>query len=240
MLLAVPALGALLMLLWRRTSRQPCKLPPSEVPYSIPLASSVSEAVQHIRCEGVTIMEAVLDPETVESLRSKIADVEPRKLQNRRQHRWEHVHSPDAPPLAELAAHPTLKAVVRAILGPKHYLEKAGLVVSHHGAEAQRWHMDTPHLFSCGPHLPAHSLTVFVPLCELHRDNGPTEYQLATHIKANLVQKHRHACASCPVGSFVLYDPRIMHRGGPNQSNNERALVYLTFSRVWYRDTLNP
>ena len=31
-----------------------------------------------------------------------------------------------------------------------------------------------------------------------------------------------------------------MHRGGPNRSTAERPVIYLTFSRVWYRDTLNP
>lgn len=52
--------------------------------------------------------------------------------------------------------------------------------------------------------------------------------------------KPRYALASCPPGSLVMYDLRIMHRGGPNQSDAERPLVYLTFSRIWYRDTLNP
>ena len=37
---------------------------------------------------------------------------------------------------------------MRALLGGKTYLEKAGLLVAHPGAEAQRWHMDTPHLFA--------------------------------------------------------------------------------------------
>ena len=89
-------------------------------------------------------------------------------------------------------------------------------------------------------HLPAHSLSVFVPLCDLVPSNGPTEFQLATHFKANLVQKQRHALATCPAGSLVCYDPRIMHRGGANQSGADRPLIYLTFSRIWYRDTLNP
>jgi len=129
---------------------------------------------------------------------------------------------------------------VRALLGPKNYLEKAGLLVSHPGAEAQRWHMDTPHLFSVGSHLPPHSLTVFVPLVDLVPSNGPTEFQLATHIKANLVAPLRLSTACCPAGSLVFYDVRTMHRGGPNASDAERPVVYLTFSRQWYRDTLNP
>ncbi|EOD08965.1 hypothetical protein EMIHUDRAFT_358600 [Emiliania huxleyi CCMP1516] len=100
--------------------------------------------------------------------------------------------------------------------------------------------MDTPHLFACREHLPPHSLSVFVPLCDLRPANGPTEFHLASHIKANLVRPPSRAAACCPAGSCVLYDPRVMHRGGANESEGERALVYLTLSRVWYRDTLNP
>ena len=100
--------------------------------------------------------------------------------------------------------------------------------------------MDTPHLFSMSTHLPPHSLSVFVPLVDLVPSNGPTEFQLGTHRKVNLVAAKRYANASCPAGSLVMYDPRIMHRGGPNESSGDRPMVYLTFSRVWYRDTLNP
>ena len=37
--------------------------------------------------------------------------------------------------------------MVRSLLGGRTYLEKAGVLVAHPGAEPQRWHMDTPHLF---------------------------------------------------------------------------------------------
>ena len=236
-LLVVGASTALLLLLMRRRRRASTTDTGKPLPTDIQRATTVDEAVALIRSEGVCIMERVLDEARLATLRARLAQIEPRKMQNRRAHRWEHVHSPDDPPLAELAAHETLLPVVRALLGPKHYLEKAGLVVSHSGADAQRWHMDTPHLFACGTHLPPHSLSVFVPLCELHPANGPTEYQLATHLKANLVLKPRYALASCPPGSLVMYDLRIMHRGGPNQSDAERPLVYLTISRICYRET---
>ena len=228
--------GVLLGILWeRRRSRRPsgpAAVRPPEVS-EIPRVSNATDATTAIRAHGVCIMERALDSAAVRELSERIEAVEPRKRQNRRAHRWEHVHSPEAPPLAELAAMPLLVEVVRSLLGPKYYLEKAGVVVSHHGAEEQRWHMDTPHLFSTGAHLPPHSLSVFVPLCELVLDNGPTEYQLGTHLRANLVAKQRRAIASCPAGSLVLYDPRTMHRGGPNTSHADRPLVYLTFSRIW-------
>jgi ectoine hydroxylase-related dioxygenase (phytanoyl-CoA dioxygenase family) len=81
---------------------------------------------------------------------------------------------------------------------------------------------------------------VFVPLVDLHEANGPTEFHLGTHVKANLVLPQRHTSARCGAGAVVLYDTRIMHRGGANRAEAERPIVYLTFSRVWYRDTLNP
>ena len=211
----------------------------TEIPH-LPHTATAEQVAVAIRTEGVCIIERALDQEALSKLRTRLQDIEPRKLQNRRAHRWEHVHSPEAPPLAELADLEPIRIAVRALLGPKTYLEKAGLVVSHPGAEAQRWHMDTPHLFSVGVHLPPHSLTVFVPMCDIVPSNGPTEFQLGTHVKANLVVAQRHALACCPSGSLVVYDPRIMHRGGPNGGTSERPLIYLTFSRIWYRDTLNP
>lgn len=132
--------------------------------------------------------------------------------------------------------------------------------------------------------------------------NGPTEFQLSTHIKANLTRPPKHADARCPLGSLAIYDIRVMHRGGThlrwkqagshlgrlarrvlfqrqimpraapssgqprpigrlgphwpgqcrmcmgaslpttgaNRSDADRPVVYLTFSRIWYRDMLNP
>ena len=208
---------------------------------AVPVVGANADAIANaVRTEGVCLVERVMDAEAVAALHQRVASIKPRKLQNRRKHRWEHVLPPKADPFVELSNLPVIQTAVRALLGPKTYLEKAGLLVSHPGAEAQRWHMDTPHLFTVGSHLPPHSLSVFVPLVDLIPANGPTEFHLGTHQKANLVSKQRHVKACCSAGSLVMYDVRIMHRGGPNGSEAERPVVYMTFSRVWYRDTLNP
>eukprot|EP00965_Chrysotila_dentata_P025956 861074-Pleurochrysis_carterae.AAC.2 len=95
--------------------------------------------------------------------------------------------------------------------------------------------------FARRPHLPPHSLTLFIPLVAVDAAIGPTQFQLGTHVKATLAQPHKHyVLACCDAGDVVAYDPRVMHRGTQNQSDRERPVVYLTFSRVWYRDTLNP
>ena len=204
-------------------------------------AALASATAAHVRAEGVCVVSRLFAPSELAPLRAAIDALEPRKLQNRRAHRWEHVHDPDAAVFQELAARPEIAAIVRALLGSKTYLEKAGLILSHPGAEAQRWHMDNPHLYAIPTHLPPHSLTVFVALCELTAANGPTEFHLATHVKAHLAApRKRHAAARCAAGSLVVYDTRILHRGGANASDAERPLVYMTFSRVWFRDTVNP
>ena len=243
LLLTTTSIATFVYLFIRHRRRSARRQSPPSLPRGaaeVPRVTTAAEVAAAVRSQGVCVVEDVFDAAQLSELQAQIAALEPRKMQNRRAHRWEHVHSPDALPFADLGRHPLVAECVRALLGPKTYLEKAGLLVSHPGAEPQRWHMDTPHLFSVGAHLPPHSLSVFVPLVDLVPANGPTEFQLGTHVKANLVLPQRHARACCPAGSMVIYDIRIMHRGGPNESDAERPVVYLTLSRIWYRDTLNP
>ena len=100
--------------------------------------------------------------------------------------------------------------------------------------------MDVPHLFKVPTHLPPHTLATFAVLCDCPGSAGPTEFWRGTHRKSALAEKKMHVMSSCPAGSLVLYDPRIMHRGGANVGQSPRPLAYLTFSRVWFRDTVNP
>ena len=113
-----------------------------------------------------------LSADELTELGQRLAALTPRKMQNRRPQRWEHVHDPASDAFTRLAELPGIAAVVRALLGGKTYLEKAGMLVAHPGAEPQRWHMDTPHLFASRQHLPPHSISVFVPLCALTELNG--------------------------------------------------------------------
>ena len=39
------------------------------------------------------------------------------------------------------------------------------------------------------------------------------------------------------LGDVVLFDYQIVHRGGPNDSPDLRALIYATYARHWYGDS---
>lgn len=239
--------GAACVLLFRRrrtfhaATSAPAPLDTARlVRLSTATAVTTTDAAHAVRTSGVCVVEGAVAPTALNELKSTISTLSPRQKANRRAHRWEHVHDPHQAPFFRLALDPLISRLVRQLLGPKTYLEKAGMIVSHPGAAAQRWHMDTPHLFASKAHLPPHSLTVFIALVAFTEENGPTEFRLGSHEKVNLVRPQQAVPATCEKGSLVVYDTRVMHRGGPNLSQEARPLVYLTFSRIWYRDTLNP
>jgi len=74
----------------------------------------VEAIARSVRTEGVCIMSSALGSAEVASLRERLTSIEPRKKQNRRAGRWEHVHSPTDGVFVELAAHATIASVVRA------------------------------------------------------------------------------------------------------------------------------
>ena len=55
------------------------------------------------------------------------------------------------------------------ILGRGYKRNAQGLVISKCGAPAQRWHVDSSHLFATLPGLPCHFVTVFCPLYQAHK-----------------------------------------------------------------------
>jgi hypothetical protein len=42
-----------------------------------------------------------------------------------------------------------------------------------------------------------------------------------------------------PAGDAYLMDYRLVHAGMPNLSDRSRAIMYVTYSRRWFRDTVN-
>ena len=62
-----------------------------------------AEAAAAVREQGVCIMEAMLDAAAVVTLCDRIAALTPKKKQNRREGRWEHVHDPANEVFTELA-----------------------------------------------------------------------------------------------------------------------------------------
>lgn len=144
-------------------------------------------------------------------------------------------------PLAnpEVFAPPSIRAVMRALMGDDLIVGEMGVVISHAGAQAQETHRDSELLFGgldMEVDLPPYAMTLLIPLKDVTLDMGPTEFWPGTH-------RRRDAAAATagpstrmalPVGSAVLLDARTFHRGGANISGPVRPTVYFSYHRRWY------
>ena len=135
-----------------------------------------------------------------------------------------------------LAAAAPWRPIIEQMLGADVQCE-VSVVYSRPGADVQEWHTDGAHLgrtsawdsdvassSSQGSSL-AYALCVFVPLIDLDRVVGFTQFWPGTHMRSGLIGL---GCAApllgcvvdglLPAGGCVVYDYRLMHRGMPNRS----------------------
>lgn len=85
--------------------------------------------------------------------------------------------------------------------------------------------------------LPPYYFTVLIPLVEITRENGPTEFIKGSH-KIEIVDEKNaeiYAPLTSP-GDIVIFEGRTLHRGSANHSQHERMVAYITYTAEWYHD----
>lgn len=129
-----------------------------------------------------------------------------------------------------------LAPTIRDVLGSRDpFLAELGVIRSMNGAPRQPLHADTPR--SDAPVL----LTAFLALQDIDEDMGPTTFLPGTHAdaeahaalsspteKAKLLSQGRRL-GNMPEGACALYDSRLLHAGGANNSPRPRWLMYAGF-----------
>jgi len=127
-------------------------------------------------------------------------------------------------------------SLVKKILGDDCVLRHAGCMLSYPGSENQHWHSDGPHIDQT-QFVTAHCLNVFVPLVELKKNNGPTQFIPTSHRNWDTTEKSM--IAVCDAGQFIVMDYRIKHRGLRNRSTTPRPLLYFTYAIPSFKDKHN-
>lgn len=85
--------------------------------------------------------------------------------------------------------------------------------------------------------LPPYYFTVLIPLVEITRENGPTEFIKKSHQKGKVDSTQAEIFAPLlSLGDIVIFDGRTLHRGGANHSSAERLVAYITYVANWYHD----
>ncbi|KAG8459924.1 hypothetical protein KFE25_010973 [Diacronema lutheri] len=127
-------------------------------------------------------------------------------------------------------------AIVRAALGLDATLVHCGCMLSLPGSSAQPWHSDGDHL-SEERHFAPHCVNVFVPLVQLSRENGPTEFVPHSHASWHAAEPSIVPCIAG--GGYIVFDYRLRHRGLANRSAEPRPLLYLTYAKPFFADMTN-
>lgn len=146
-----------------------------------------------------------------------------------------------------LYANPLIKPLLEALLGPQFILGSVGAITALPGALDQHLHADYRCLFeenmgvSCA--IPTYAITFAVPLIEIDPVNGPTKIWAGSHKTYPIEQKmtsYPMELLYGPLGSCYFWDYRTFHAGGSNHSDKMRSLLYMSYTRCWFKDFFNP
>jgi ectoine hydroxylase-related dioxygenase (phytanoyl-CoA dioxygenase family) len=151
-----------------------------------------------------------------------------------------------------LYANPRLMPILHELLGPDLRISSFGSVVALPGAGAQSVHFDYPPLFeseeTCVA-LPPHAITLVVPLVDLDQQTGSTALWEGSHKRVGARDQlqtlaNEQSWQGCVVplpkrGDVYLMDFRLIHAGTANQSDHPRPILYLVYSRPWFREDMN-
>lgn len=147
----------------------------------------------------------------------------------------------------ELFASPPLVAVARATLGADVIINSLAVVIAVPGAEAQRPHLDHGMLFpgdeAVSVAAPPYALTAIIPMMDLDETTGSTEVwprgpRIAT---PDLWTSRPPGSTVLPLacGDAALIDYRVCHGGTANPGLVPRPILYIVYSRPWFRDADN-
>lgn len=151
-----------------------------------------------------------------------------------------------------LYANPTVMPILEQLLSAHLRIASFGAVAAWPGAEAQPIHLDHPPLFeadSLGDQLPPYAVTLVIPLVEVTADMGPTAIWPGSHRSPDRIEQLQqlmtnpdYSDAEQPItklGDAYMMDYRLIHGGMLNDSETIRPILYLVYSRPWFRDGFN-
>ena len=151
-----------------------------------------------------------------------------------------------------LYANETVMPLLTELLGKHFVISSFGSVIAFPGAESQAVHFDYPPLYAdeatCAA-LPPHAITLVVPLVDITQETGSTAVWPSSHARVGarkqlteLVESgsfHGSIAPKPKLGDAFLMDFRLIHAGTPNVSDIARPILYIVYSRPWFREDMN-
>ncbi len=142
-----------------------------------------------------------------------------------------------------LYASPMLLPIVQKLLGDDSILGAFTAVISLPGAGTQSLHKDAGALFPATPwqhSVPSFAIQLIVPLVPLDTEVGTTRVIKGSHtVSLKQAKEMDSQDPVVPLGSCLLTDYRVSHRGLGNRSDRVRPILTIIYNRPWFRDPVN-
>lgn len=127
------------------------------------------------------------------------------------------------------------------------YKSYSGCLPSDGKSNDGPWHRDTYILFddeSIDIKLPPYYYTVLIPLVPIGVENGATEFMPGSHKMtckdsmaiddSNDSNRFQASIKESDLGSIIVFDGRICHRGLRNLTDQNRTVLYMVWTKKWY------
>eukprot|EP01108_Squamamoeba_japonica_P007617 TRINITY_DN6440_c0_g1_i1.p2 TRINITY_DN6440_c0_g1~~TRINITY_DN6440_c0_g1_i1.p2 ORF type:complete len:178 (-),score=28.23 TRINITY_DN6440_c0_g1_i1:12-503(-) len=124
-------------------------------------------------------------------------------------------------------------------------MELQTIITSHAGSGHQRWHQGFQNLFHPEERLPPYAVVVGVPLVDVKKSMGPTQFCPGK----NLRFYQGYTCAGSngdqgdgadavqiesELGDITVFDYKLLHRGPANPTGTPRPMMSLVFSKLFF------
>lgn len=141
-------------------------------------------------------------------------------------------------------ANPLVMPFFKKNLGEECIVGAMSSVVSFPGAPDQFLHRDSQAIFGddyeIDQHVPPYAMTMLIPFVDCTTETGCTKVWPGSHRRnvENAIEAEQTPPfePEVKVGSVLITNSKVVHRGGANVSKRLRPLVYLTYHRKWFRD----
>ncbi|MGI9488163.1 MAG: phytanoyl-CoA dioxygenase family protein [Geminicoccaceae bacterium] len=143
-----------------------------------------------------------------------------------------------------LYASPLILPIFRELLGDDCVIGAFTSVISLPGSKDQRLHKDHPALFPSTKwhhRLPSFAIQMIVPLVSLDEVVGTTRVYKGSHTvpTERAAKEMESQDPVVPLGSCLINDYRVCHRGLGNRSDKVRPILTIIYNRPWFRDYAN-
>jgi ectoine hydroxylase-related dioxygenase (phytanoyl-CoA dioxygenase family) len=202
--------------------------------------------LHEITDQGYTIIEGLLDSETLNGIRQALDPwLQARQMgrNNFEGFQSERVYGLLAknPALAVIVEHPRILGLLDQLLEPDYLLSANLAINSHPGETPQDFHRDNPGGNGSDSAL-IHGISTIWNIDPFTEDNGATELIPFSHIwqdERPAANDPRAVTALMPAGSVLIFTGTLYHRGGANRSTAPRLAITPQYCQPWLRQLEN-